>query len=44
MMEIGSCESKAWTRGTACLREIRKDPSEEVDLSSDLKGVSYATF
>lgn len=34
--EIGSCGNKQWMGRTAFLRRIRQDPSEEVDLSSDL--------
>lgn len=32
MMKIGSYKNELWTGGTAFLRRIRKDPSEEVDL------------
>ena len=42
MGEMGSCGNKQWAGGTAFLRGIGKDPSEEEDLSSDLKGASYA--
>lgn len=36
MREAGSCGNTEWAGGTAFLRGVKKDPSEEEDLSSDL--------
>lgn len=44
MIATGSCVNNKWTGGTAFLRRIREDPSEEVDLNSDFSDKEPSTF